>query len=214
MNKGMNKRAEKPGPGRRTGQPETRQAILDAARARFTAEGFTATTVRAIATDAGVDAAMINYFFGSKQKLFEEALALRANPMTLVPPQLKGSVEGLPRRILTTLLETWDNPEFRSPLLALVTNLSDDPTANVLLRNFVEEVIGRPIATRLTESGVPADIATLRAGLMASQLAGLIIARYVVQARPLADLPREVVIDTLAPALEVVILGGATTSSP
>ncbi|WP_240963354.1 TetR/AcrR family transcriptional regulator [Antrihabitans stalactiti] len=211
MNKGMNKRAEKPGPGRRAGQPETRQAILDAARARFTAEGFTATTVRAIATDAGVDAAMINYFFGSKQKLFEEALALRANPMTLIPPQLKGSVEGLPRRILTTLLETWDNPEFRSPLLALVSNLSDDPTENALIRSFLEDSIAGPIATRLTEAGLGADMAAARAGMMASQLVGVVIARYVVVARPFADLQRQVIIDTMAPALEMILLGGTHT---
>lgn len=204
----MNKRIVKPGPGRRTGQPETKQAILDAARARFTAEGFTATTVRAIATDAGVDAAMINYFFGSKQKLFEEALALRVNPMTLVPPQMKGSVEGLPRRILTTLLETWDNAEFRSPLLALVTNLSDDPAENALLRNFLEDAIAGPVAARLIEAGLFSEIAATRAGLMASQLVGVVMARYVVQAKPIADLPSQVVIDTLAPALEVVLLGG------
>ena len=207
MNKGMNKGIEKPGPGRRTGQPETKQAILDAARARFTAEGFTATTVRAIATDAGVDAAMINYFFGSKQKLFEESLALRANPMTLVPPQMKGSVEGLPRRILTPLLETWDTADFRSPLLALVTNLSDDPSANVLLRNFLEDAVAGPIAARLTEAGLSMEVARTRAVLMASQMAGLIIARYVVQAEPLASMPRQAIIDALAPAHEIILLG-------
>ena len=201
----MNKSVQKAGPGRRGGQPETRQAILEAAAARFATEGFTGATVRSIAADAGVDAAMINYFFGSKQKLFEEALALRANPIALVTELVKGPIDGFPRRLLTTLVTTWDNAENRPPLLTIISAVKDDPAANGLLRNFLEEVLAGPVAERLIKAGVPGENARLRAGLLASMCIGLVMARYLVRARPIADMPAQAVIDGLVPALEAVL---------
>ncbi|WP_233529959.1 TetR/AcrR family transcriptional regulator [Antrihabitans stalagmiti] len=201
----MNKQLSKTGPGRRTGAPDTRQAILDAAHARFAAEGFTGTTVRSIAADAGVDAAMINYFFGSKQKLFEEALALRANPVVIVTELVEGSIEGLPRRILTTLLATWDDPANRPPLIAIVTSIEDDPAQNGLLRDFLEKVIAGPVAAQLTAAGMQQGTAEIRAGLLASMFVGVVMARYVVRASPMADLPPQVIVDELGPALDAIL---------
>jgi len=66
--------------GRRPGRPETRAEILAVARRRFLAQGYQAVTMRAVAEDAGVDAALISYFFGSKKGLFGATLALSANP--------------------------------------------------------------------------------------------------------------------------------------
>lgn len=53
----------------RTGQVN-RQRIIDAARERFMRDGYERATVRAIAADAGVDVAMVYYFFGNKEGLF------------------------------------------------------------------------------------------------------------------------------------------------
>lgn len=56
--------------GRRTGRwrtgQQSRQRIVDAARERFMHDGYERATVRAIAADAGVDVAMVYYFFGNK----------------------------------------------------------------------------------------------------------------------------------------------------
>jgi AcrR family transcriptional regulator len=52
---------------------QTRADILAAARRRFGAEGYERTTLRAIAADVGVDAALVIHYFGSKQDLFAEA---------------------------------------------------------------------------------------------------------------------------------------------
>ncbi len=52
---------------------QTRVDILDSARRRFAAEGYDRTTLRAIASDVGVDAAMVTRYFGSKQDLFATA---------------------------------------------------------------------------------------------------------------------------------------------
>ena len=56
---------------------QTRADILAAARRRFAAEGFERTTLRAIAADVGVDAALVIRYFGSKQDLFATATEFR-----------------------------------------------------------------------------------------------------------------------------------------
>src|SRR6202000_2647190 len=52
---------------------QTRADILASARRRFATEGYERTTLRAIAADVGVDAAMVTRYFGSKQDLFPTA---------------------------------------------------------------------------------------------------------------------------------------------
>ena len=66
----------------RTGQRLVGQhaALLDAARAVFAERGYDGATVRAIAERAGVDAAMVNHWFGGKEGLFVAALDLPADP--------------------------------------------------------------------------------------------------------------------------------------
>ena len=64
--------------GRRRGSPDTREAILAVARRRFLADGYAPVTMRSIAAEAGVDAALISYFFGSKKRRFSKARALAA----------------------------------------------------------------------------------------------------------------------------------------
>lgn len=58
--------------------PDLRQAILDAAEALFSRHGFYGVTVRQVATEAGVDTALIHYYFGSKRELFDAVFARRA----------------------------------------------------------------------------------------------------------------------------------------
>jgi AcrR family transcriptional regulator len=59
---------------RRRDAAGTRQLLLDAARRRFAAAGYAATTVREIADEAGVNVALINRYFASKDGLFEACL--------------------------------------------------------------------------------------------------------------------------------------------
>ncbi len=190
--------------GRRTGQPDTRMQILDAARAQFIEVGYRAATVRSIAGQAGVDPALINYFFGSKQRLFGEALALRANPVEIIAEQMGGPLDELPRRLLTVLLETWDQPENRPALLA-IAQAGGGPDGSALTRGFVEAALTVPIVERLQDEGVPADEARLCTALLITQLVGVIYARYVLAADPVATIPRQAFIDRFTPALDTVV---------
>lgn len=58
--------------------PDLRQTILDAAEALFSRHGFYGVTVRQVAAEAGVDTALIHYYFGAKRELFESVFARRA----------------------------------------------------------------------------------------------------------------------------------------
>jgi AcrR family transcriptional regulator len=190
--------------GRRTGRPDTRAQILDAARAQFIEVGYRAATVRAIAAAVGVDPALISYFFGSKERLFGEAMALRANPAEIIAKQIGGPVDELPRRLLTVLLETWDEPENR-PALLVIAQTGAGPDGSALTRGFVEEVLALPITERLLREGVAVDDARTCTALLITQLVGVIYARYVLAVDPVATIPRREFIDCFTPALNAVV---------
>ena len=195
---------KRPGPGRRTGRPDTRTEILHAARAQFIAVGYRAATVRAIAAEAGVDPALISYFFGSKQHLFGEALALRANPAEIIARHIDGPVEELPRRLITVLLETWDDPE-NQPTLLVIAQTGAGPDGTALTRGFVEEVLAGPITERLRQEDVSTEDARICTALLITQLVGVIYARYVLAADPVTAIPRQTFIDRFTPALNAVL---------
>ena len=76
------------GPGRRPGSPDPRAAILAAARELFAHRGFSGTTVRAVAGQAGVDPALVHHYFGTKTDLFVAALELPVDPRQVIAPIL------------------------------------------------------------------------------------------------------------------------------
>ena len=190
--------------GRRSGQSDTRSKILAAARTQFIAVGYRAATVRSIAAQAGVDPALISYFFGSKQHLFGEALALRANPAEIIAEAMAGPLDELPRRLLTVLLETWDQPENQPTLLA-IAQAGAGPDSSALTRSFVEEVLAVPITERLLHEGAPTGEVRLCTALVLTQLVGVIYARYVLAVDPVAAIPRQAFIDRFTPALNTVV---------
>src|ERR1700754_4880058 len=95
------------GRGRRAGNPDTRDRIQQAARARFLADGYRAVTMRAIAADAGVDVALVSYYFKSKQGVFAAAMALTANPAEIFSQAVQGDLDTLAVRVLQGMLEVW-----------------------------------------------------------------------------------------------------------
>ncbi|HEX9373173.1 MAG TPA: helix-turn-helix domain-containing protein, partial [Roseiflexaceae bacterium] len=100
----MNKTQERqPRRGRRPGGADTRDALLTAARRRFLEDGYQAVSLRSIAAEAGVDVALIGYFFGSKQGLFGAALQLPMNPAEAIAEALPGDLDGLAERLLRKL---------------------------------------------------------------------------------------------------------------
>jgi len=191
--------------GRRPGGPDTRGEILAAARSSFADRGFDRTTIRGVAGEAGVDPALVHHYFGSKEDLFLAALEIPVDPRELIPPVFAPGLDGVGERLLTMFLGVWDRPENNQPLRAFLrTAFVVDETAE-LLRNGIARVVLGAVIPHLQEVG-HADV---RATLVASQLAGLIMARYVLRIEPLASLPDESVIAWMAPNIQRYVNGPA-----
>jgi AcrR family transcriptional regulator len=180
--------------GRRPGASRSRESILAAARARFASQGYDRTRVRDVADDAGVDPALVHYYFNTKDGLFVAAMELPFRPAEVFAPLLAEGVAGLGERALRRLLSVWDEPANRA---ALLTIIGGQPGGLVALREFIRREIVARVAGAIT-----ADRPDLRANLVASQVMGLIAARYVARLEPLASLPADEVVPLVAPTLQ------------
>jgi AcrR family transcriptional regulator len=173
--------------GRPRGTTTTRADILAAARRRFFTDGYDRVTLRVIAQDAGVDVALISYYFGSKKGLFGASMALEANPAELLVREIDGPLNSLPERLAGTVVRVWDDPESGPSLRSFFESVVRDPQTARGFRELIEHEMLPRIAERL---GGDVD-ATRRAALMTSQIAGMIFSRYVLRLEPIASMPAD-----------------------
>jgi AcrR family transcriptional regulator len=170
--------------GRRPGETATRQSILEAAIAQFGSGGFDSTTIRSVASEAGVDPALVMHFFGSKTELFVAAIDWPFDPAAEVPRVVGDD-------------PTWDAKEKRNTIVALLRAAMNQDVAARRLREFLELEILAPVLAALGS-----DQPEARANLVASQLLGVGIVRYVLAFEPFASLPAPAVVDLVAPAVQ------------
>jgi AcrR family transcriptional regulator len=190
-------------PGRPTGSPPNREAILAAARAHFTSQGYDRATIRGIASEAGVDPALVYHYFGSKDQLLGAALELHVNLRELVPSILAGGVDGLGERYIRQFLDTWASDRAAGgALVALIrSSVTNDDAARMMREFFTSEGVARIVEAL----DVPQP--RLRAALAASQLIGLAMARYVVGVEPIASADLETLVGCYAPTLQRYLTG-------
>lgn len=187
--------------GRRPAGEDTRTALLEAAGVEFTERGFDGATLRAIAERAGVDPAMVNHWFGSKDALFVAAMQIPLNPDEVLPQLLAGPADELAERVVRTFLTVWDADD-GGPMVALMRSVSSHEGAARMLREFITKlVLGRVIRT------VAPDRAELRTSLAATQVAGLGMVRYVLRLEPLASADHDTVVAAIAPNLRRYLTG-------
>jgi AcrR family transcriptional regulator len=182
--------------GRRPGAPDTRATILEAARASFAGRGFAGTTVRGVAAAAGVDAALVHHYFGTKDALFLAAMELPVDPRRVIAPAVAGGIDGAGERLLHAFLSLWDDPEI-SPVLVGIVRSALQPGGERLLTQGIVPVLLLPVGEAL---GI--DHPEVRMPLVISQVAGLILTRYLVGLEPIASMPAEAVVATYAPVLQ------------
>lgn len=179
---------------------DRRTAILDAARTRFAAQGFSGTSMRAIAREAGVDASLISHYFGGKAGLLVATMELPVNPVEKIGSVIEGGPDGMAERLLRTFLTAWDPHRDVFSSLVRTTLGSGDAQApmlqlaqNVLITSLLDVLEG--------------DDRALRAPLIAGQLIGMATLRYVVRMPPLADASIDEVVRLYAPGMQVLISG-------
>lgn len=190
--------------GRRRGSPDTREAILVAARAAFAEHGYDGAGIRAIAAAAGVDPALVHHYFGTKEKLFLAAVAVPFDPGDVLPRVAGAGTDGFGERLVRTLLSIWDDPVRGPAALALVRSALRHDWSARLLREFLTTRVLRR-AMQMMEID-PAE-APLRAALIATQVLGLVGIRYALKIEPLASAPVEVVVATVGPNIQRYLTG-------
>ncbi|MEV7548865.1 TetR family transcriptional regulator [Amycolatopsis sp. NPDC089917] len=187
--------------GRRPGGQDTRTALIEAARAVFGESGFDGATVRVIATRAGVDAAMVNHWFGSKEGLFAQAvLKLPFDPHELLAELKDGPDDEFGRRIVRTFLTRWDGAG-GEVFQALVRSVAGHEQAALVLRSFFQSFFTKVIA------GLGSDRVELRTSLCASQLVGMGLVRYVAKFEPMASSDIEPLVTAIAPTVQRYLTG-------
>jgi AcrR family transcriptional regulator len=208
-------------PGRRS--DATRAAILRAARERFAADGYERATIRAIAADADIDPSMVMRYFGSKEKLFAAAAEfdLRLPELAELPPDRIGAA------LVAHFVDRWDGDETMTALLRAGTT---NPAAAERMRQIFASQLA-PVVRRATGSGTEAGAGAgaeadrpeadrpeadrpeaegvwlsrlspeQRAGLVASQILGLALTRYVLTFPPVAALTRDDLVAWIGPTV-------------
>ena len=187
--------------GRRPGAPDTRAEVLTAARASFAEKGFRGTTIRAVAASAGVDPALVHHYFGSKDDLFLAALEMPVDPRELLAPVVALGPDGAGERLLGTFLSVWDDPEIQVRLLAVVRSALGDDGGRLLKDGFIPVVVG-PVLAQLVK-----DRPEVRIPLVASQVVGLIVTRYVLALPPMAQMSAADVVARIGPVLQHYLTG-------
>ncbi|WP_336603819.1 TetR/AcrR family transcriptional regulator [Agromyces seonyuensis] len=189
-------RAKRP-TGRRAGDSGTRDAILDAARDLFAARGYDGASVRAIATAAGVDPALIRHFFGDKDGLFAATMADR----TVIPARIAEHLQGDPatagNRIVDAYLRMWEEPETRPVLMALIRSATTSEQAVGMLF----DVLGGRIRE---QSGItdPDGERMRRVALAGTQMLGVAVARYVIKLPPIAAMTHAELVEQIGPTIQ------------
>ena len=194
---------------RRRGRPrganrdETKARILEAAAAEFGERGYEAASIRSIARRAGVDPSLVHHYFDDKSALVAEVVAVPLRPDRIVQGALDGPIEELGARLLRAVLAAWDNPSVRPAATAAMRSVIGQGPVARMLREFLRREIMLRLAAKLGGS----DDAELRAELAASQVVGLIMARYILAFEPIASVDDDEIVARVAPAVQFHLTG-------
>ncbi|ARH95357.1 TetR family transcriptional regulator [Streptomyces sp. MOE7] len=165
--------------------------MLAAARDRFAAEGYERATIRAIAKEAGIDPSMVMRYYGNKAGLFAAAseIEVHAPDLTHVPHDELGA------RLVRHFLERWESDETLTGMMRV--GVTNDAGAQRMRKVFAEQI--EPVLSAVCP--VPEE-AELRSGLIASQVLGMALCRYVLHIPPAVALSHDEVVAWLAPTIQ------------
>lgn len=169
----------------------TRERIEIAARKIFAEQGYDRATIRTIATEANIHASMVMRYFGSKEALFSTVVQfdLRLPDLTVIPTAERGPA------LVRHFLERWEDGE--RELTALLRAAVSHPAAQARMAGIFEEQLASAMRT-MTE---PAT-ASRRATLIASQMLGLALIRYVLAFDTARDMDFETIVTAVGATVQ------------
>ena len=177
-----------PRPGSRAEQRRRTEArILDAATQVFFSAGYDRTTIRAVASAAGVDAGLVMHYFGSKQELYRQVID--AAPV----PEVSGTPAEATEQILAGLADRLASEPIASLTLlrSMLTNPEAASAASAGIARYQEQIA----------QAIPADDASLRAAIISAITVGIMISRHLIKSDKLAAADPAQVIRLLRPCV-------------
>ena len=173
----------------RRSSAETKAVILAAARERFAESGFERATIRAIASDADIDPSMVMRYFGNKDQLFAAAA-----DFDLQMPDLSDvDREQLGARLVAHFVDRWERDEVMVVLLRSSTTNAD--AAQRMQAIFATQLLP-------AIAGINPENPQRRAGLIATQMLGLSLCRYVLKLPPIVAMSRDEIVSWLGPTIQ------------
>ena len=191
----------KRGPGRPRGSSaqETRERLITVARSHFAKSGFAGASLRAIGAEAGVDASLIRYHFGDKSGLLVATMELPVNPAEILQKVIAQGPEGMGERLVRAFLTSWDpHAEVFSAMIRTALTSGDPQQAPGLQ-------VAQQIVIAALRQVLDGDDRLLRAELIAAQIIGMALLRYVVQLAPLASASIDEVVAIYGPAIQAAV---------
>jgi AcrR family transcriptional regulator len=189
-------------PGRPPGTSDARDRILTNAREMFARNGIGNTSIRAIAAASGVDSALVHHYFGTKTQLFAAAVHIPIDPMQVIGPMREVPLEDLGLTLPSLLLPLWDSEMGAGFIATMRSLLAGDDVS--LIRSFLQDVIAVEVGSRVDE---PPGSGPIRVQFVASQLVGIVMARYILELEPFKSLPVQQIAETIAPNLQHYLTG-------
>lgn len=181
----------------RTGQ-QNKQRVIDAAREHFMRDGYEKATVRGIAAAAGVDVAMVYYFFGNKEGLFTASvLDTPEHPLHQLAHLLDDGPDNIGARLVRDFVQRWDAGASFDPLLTVWRSAAIQPLA----RKLLHDSLAGPVAERVSAQFGVTD-AELRVELVTTHLVGLAFARYQLKIEPLASASADELVEWVGPTMQ------------
>jgi AcrR family transcriptional regulator len=169
---------------------QTKAVILAAARERFAESGYEAATIRGIAADANIDPSMVMRYFGNKDQLFAAAAEFDLH----FPDLSDLAPSDLGRALVTHFLAQWEDDD------ALVVLLRS-ATTNAEAAQRMKDIFAAQLLPAIAKFA-PAEDAPRRAGLIATQVLGMALCRFVLRLPPVVAMSRDDLIEWLGPTLQ------------
>ncbi len=177
----------------------TEARILDAATEVFFSAGYDRTTIRAVASAAGVDAGLVMHYFRSKQELFRRVID--AAPV----PEISGAPQQAAEQLLASLADRLANEPVASLTLmrSMLTNPEAASAASTAIARYQAQIA----------QAIPGDNADLRAAVISAITLGIMVSRHLIKSDELAGADPEEVIKLLRPCV-LSLAASPTTADP